>query len=100
MKKVFTIVLVLASTLGFAQRTELYALGGLNGAVIKQGNSVLQEHTRLYSPTFGFLAGLGSEYILGETGLLYSTQGTRFSQTSLTTGTKKYDIKLRYLDVP
>jgi len=72
-------------------------LGGLNGSIFKNGNSVTSDHSRIYSPTFGFIGGIGSQYILGETGILFSTQGTKLT---LIGSNKKPEIKLNYLDVP
>jgi len=97
MKNTLAVILFFCSSTCLAQRTEVYALGGLNGAIIKTGSSVSSEHSRLYSPTFGFIGGIGSQYVLGETGILYSTQGTRIT---LVGSDKKRDIKLNYFDIP
>jgi hypothetical protein len=97
MKSVFTISFLLINVLSFSQRAEIFALGGLNGSTVKIGNSVEADYSRLYSPTFGVIGGLGSQYVLGELGLLYSTQGTRINVISRD---KKVDLKLRTLDVP
>jgi hypothetical protein len=97
MRNVFALLLFFSSAVCLAQRTELFALGGLNGAIIKTGNSVPSNHSRLYSPTFGVIGGIGSQYVLGETGFLYNVQGTRFI---IPNTNKKRDLKLTYFDVP
>lgn len=97
MRNIFILILLFSSSVCLAQRTEIFALGGINGSTVKVGNSVPSSHARIYSPTFGVIGGIGSQYVLGETGLLYSTQGTK---VTLIGSNKKPEIRLSYFDVP
>ena len=93
MKKFLTVLLCFYSAFGFSQRAEVFVLGGLNGSILKINNDINSDFTRLYSPTVGVLGGIGSQYVLGETGLLWSKQGmkSRIDNT---------ETRLNYFDIP
>jgi hypothetical protein len=97
MKKILVVVFIFSSTFCFSQRVEVFAIGGLNGSTVKVGNSITSDYSRIYSPTIGFFGGLGSPYVLGEVGVLYSAQGARINVGSKDT---KVDFKLHSIDVP
>jgi hypothetical protein len=97
MKKILTAAFIFSTLICYSQRAELFALGGLNGSTVKIGNSVTSDYSRIYSPTIGFIGGLGSPYVLGELGVFYSATGARINVASKD---KKIDFKLHSIDVP
>jgi hypothetical protein len=85
-----------------AQRTELYAIGGLSSAIMKQ-NGTADNFRRHYSWHTGVLFDIGAENVMFETGLLYSTRGTDIGSTSGLPGlnfTEFTALKITYLDIP
>jgi hypothetical protein len=92
------------TSISFGQRFEILALAGINGSVMKEsgaGNSF----NRRYGAHAGFLAGIGSEALLFETGLLYSSRGTKISESNVSAFPPPFPAKftkleLDYLDVP
>jgi hypothetical protein len=88
----------------FAQRYEILALAGVNGSVIKEAGAN-NSFTRRYAPHVGFLAGVGSEAVMFETGLLYSSKGTKIDVNTSFTFPPPFpasftQIELNYLEVP
>lgn len=86
----------------FAQRTELYAIGGLSSAVMKE-NGDAASFRRHYSWHTGLLLDVGVDRVMFETGLLYSTRGTDIATITGWTGLSFTDyttLKITYLDIP
>jgi hypothetical protein len=87
-----------------AQRYEILALAGVNGSIIKEAGAN-NSFTRRYAPHVGFLAGVGSEAVMFETGLLYSSKGTKIEVDNGLTFPSPFpasfnQVELNYLDVP
>jgi hypothetical protein len=93
MKKILTVVFCLYSAFCFSQRAEVFVLGGLNGSILKIDGNINSDYTRLYSPTFGVMGGIGSQYVLAETGLLWSRQGMKIRSN-------KSELRVDYFDIP
>lgn len=86
----------------YAQRTELYAIGGLSSAIMKENGSA-DKFRRHYSWHTGLLFDIGSDRVMFETGLLYSTRGTDIASVSGWPGMQFTDfttLKITYLDIP
>ena len=85
------------------QRTELYVIGGLSSAIVKQ-NGETNNFARHYSWHTGLLFDVGADHMMFETGLLYSTRGTKITapigNLGMYLGTDYSTLKITYLDIP
>jgi hypothetical protein len=103
-KYILLCAFLITASISFGQRYEILTLAGINGSVIKETGSN-NSFNRRYGAHVGFLAGMGSEAVMFETGLLYSSRGTKISESNVSafpppfpTSFKK--LELNYVDIP
>lgn len=104
-KKVIVYCIVAGLSIpALAQRIDMYAIGGYTGSTMHEKGSSGNDFGRRSGGHGGILFAVGSDNVLFETGILYSSRGStvkgvQFTQpASLSTGFE--DLRMDFVDIP